>query len=81
MPLPDAPTIAVISPDLMLKLTLSNIGLNSGSAVGYLNVTFSNVIFCVKLILFTGFSTFLIKGVRSITSKIIAPNVLAAIIA
>ena len=44
LPEPDGPTIAVVSPALIEKLAFSRTGFYSGSEVGYLNVTFVNLI-------------------------------------
>jgi hypothetical protein len=43
-PEPEGPTMAVVEPALILKEAFSRTGLCSGSAVGYLKVTFSKVI-------------------------------------
>ena len=48
LPEPEGPTIAVVVPALIVKVAFSNTGLCSSIAVGYLKVTFSNLISCLS---------------------------------
>ena len=79
-PEPDGPTIAVVEPAFIEKLAFSRTGLCSSEAVGYLKVMFSNLISSFKWIKpRRTLSLFRISGTRSITLKMSAPRVYAAI--
>lgn len=81
LPEPEGPTIAVVSPTLILKFTFSNTFYNFWAAVGYLNVTFLNYISLLRLNWLTVSSLSLIAGFLSITSKTVTPTTLALFIA
>jgi hypothetical protein len=78
-PEPDGPTIAVDDPTLMVKDAFYRTFLTLGRAVGYLNVTFWNLIALWRLNSDFGFSLSLISGTLSITSKTFFPTINALV--
>ena len=81
LPEPDGPTMAVVVPALIENVAFSRTGLCSGMAVGYLKVTFSNLISFLSYIPMPNLvlGLFCISGSRSITLKMSTPSVFAAI--
>ena len=71
--------MAVVFPASILNEAFSRIGFYSASWVGYLKVTFVNLIslFRLRPTPFLTFGLFLISGVLSMTSKTSLPKVLA----
>lgn len=80
-PEPEGPTMAVVYPAGISKVTFSSIFWYSFGAVGYLKETFLNFIDSLNTISFTLLSLSIILGILSTTSKTILPTTLADITA
>ena len=80
-PDPDGPTIAVEDPTFILKVEFYRTFLICSKAVGYLKVTFSNLIAEFKVNCSKAFSLSFILGILSMTSNTFLPTTCALAIA